>query len=238
VRLGGGDLRSFMVVMIMAVAGFITLAGPLAPVRVFFFPQVDAAAPQGFAHALSAMTALPPLVFAIPVALAFLVAGLSYAPLRANPKQVAWGVVVGLALAFAFIATSILRDLTFDAIPVEGFTFTSTLGRTILYLMTASAGGLNFAVGSVVGIVVGAGLAAFWRRRFRWEACEDPRELGRQVAGACLMGAGGVVAVGCSIGQGASAMATLAYSAPLVFVSIVGGALFGLRQLLRGFQSA
>lgn len=238
VRLGGGDLRSFLIVMIMAVAGFITLAGPLAPVRVFFFPQVDAVAPQGFAHALAAITALPPLVFAIPVGLAFLVAGLSYAPLRASPKQIAWGVLVGLALAFAFIATSVLRDLTFDAIPVEGFTFTSTLGRTILYLMTASAGGLNFAVGSVVGIVLGAGLAAFWRRRFRWEACEDPRELGRQVAGACLMGTGGVLAVGCSIGQGASAMSTLAFSAPVVFISIVAGALLGLRQLLRGFQSA
>jgi len=47
-----------------------------------------------------------------------------------------------------------------------------------------------------------------------------------------------VIAVGCSVGQGASAMATLAYSAPLVFVCIVAGALLGLRQLLRGFQSA
>lgn len=238
VRLGGGDLRSFMIVMIMAVAGFITLAGPLAPLRVYLFPQVDAAAPQGFAHALSAMTALPPIVFAVPIGLAFLAVGLSHAPLRANHKQVVWGVVVGLVLAFAFIVTSVLRHITFDAIPVEGFTFTSPLGRTILYLMTASAGGLNFAVGSVVGIVAGAGLAAFWRRRFRWEACEDPRELGRQVAGACLMGVGGVVALGCSIGQGASAMATLAFSAPIVFVSIVAGALLGLRQLLRGFQSA
>jgi hypothetical protein len=238
VRLGGGDLRSFLIVMIMAVAGFFTLAGPLAPVRVALFPQLDAETPQGFAHALAAMTSLPPLAFALPIGAGFLWLGLSYAPLRENRRQVFWGVVVGLALAFAFIATSMLRDLTFDAIPVEGFTFTSTLGRTILYLMTASAGGLNFAVGSVVGIVAGAGMAAFWRRRFRWEACEDPRELGRQVAGACLMGVGGVLAVGCSIGQGASAMATLAFSAPLVFASIVAGALVGLRQLLRGFQSA
>lgn len=238
VRLGGGDLRSFLIVMMMAVSGFITLAGPLSPLRVALFPQVEATAPQGFAHAFSALTGAPPIVLAIPVGLGLIALGLSHPHLRSAPRTVAWGVVVGLTIAFAFISTSILRMGTFDAIPVEGFTFTAPLGRTILYLMTSSAGGLNFAVGTVVGVVVGAALAAFWRRRFRWEACEDPRELGRQVAGACLMGVGGVIAVGCSIGQGASAMATLAYSAPLVFVCIVAGALFGLRQLLRGFQSA
>ena len=238
VRLGGGDLRSFLIVMMMAVSGFITLAGPLSHLRVALFPQIDAETPQGFAHAFAAMSGLSPLVLAIPVGLGLIALGLAHPHLREAPRTVAWGVVVGLSIAFAFIATSILRVGTFDAVPVEGFTFTAPLGRTILYLMTSSAGGLNFAVGTVVGVVVGAALAAFWRRRFRWEACEDPRELGRQVAGACLMGVGGVIAVGCSVGQGASAMATLAYSAPLVFICIVAGALFGLRQLLRGFQSA
>jgi hypothetical protein len=222
----------------MAVAGFFVLAGPLGPARAMIFPQPEAQTPQGFAHALASLTALPPLAFALPVGLGLLWLGLSHAPLRENRAQVGWGILVGLTLASAFVATSLVNDLTFDAIPVEGFSFTATLGRTLLYLMTASAGGLNFAVGSVMGIVAGAAMAALWRRRFRWEACEDPRELGRQVAGACLMGAGGVLALGCSIGQGASAMATLAFSAPLVFASIVAGALVGLRQLLRGFQQA
>lgn len=238
VRLGGGDLRSFLIVMIMALSGFVTLAGPLSPLRVALFPQIEADSPQGFAHAFADMTGLSPLLVAVPVALVFIGVGLAHPHLRNAPRTIAWGVLVGLALAYAFIATSLLRIGTLDSVPVEGFTFTAPLGRTILYLMTSSAGGMNFAVGSVVGVVAGAALAAAWRRRFRWEACEDPRELGRQVAGACLMGVGGVIAVGCSIGQGASAMATLAFSAPLVFISIVAGAMFGLRQLLRGFQSA
>jgi uncharacterized membrane protein YedE/YeeE len=238
VRLGGGDLRSFLIVMIMAVSGFIALAGPLAPLRVALFPQIEADSPQGFAHAIAAMTGISPLMVAIPTALVLIGVGLGHAHLRNAPRTIAWGVVVGLSLAYGFIVTSILRISTLDAVPVEGFTFTAPLGRTILYLMTSSAGGLNFAVGSVVGVVTGAALAAMWRKRFRWEACEDPRELGRQVAGASLMGVGGVIAVGCSVGQGASAMATLAFSAPLVFICIIAGAMFGLRQLLRGFQSA
>jgi uncharacterized membrane protein YedE/YeeE len=119
---------------------------------------------------------------------------------------------------------------------VLGPSFTAPLGRTLLYLMTASATGPGFAVGSVVGVMGGAFLGSFIKGQFRWEACEDPRELGRQVAGAALMGVGGVVAMGCSIGQGVSGFATLAYSGPVTLLAIVLGALVGLHVLLRGFQ--
>ena len=237
VRLGGGDLRSFLIVMIMAIAGFMTLAGPLAPLRVALFAEVETTVPQGFAHAFARLTDLPPLLLAGPIGTALIWVAIQHPDLRENRATIIWSAVVGITIAGAFIATSILHRTTLNAVPVEGFTFTVPLGRAILYLMTASAGGLNFAVGSVVGVVLGAACAAAWRRRFRWEACEDPRELGRQVAGASIMGVGGVIAMGCSVGQGASAMATLSYSAPVVFVSIVAGALLGLRQLLRGFQS-
>lgn len=237
IRLGGGDLRSFLIVMIMAIAGFITLAGPLSPLRATLFPEVLTTTPQGFAHAFASATDLPPLVFAAPVGFVLIWIGIRHPDLRHSRATMVWSIIVGLSIASAFIATTWLHHATLDAVPVEGFTFTVPLGRAILYLMTASAGGLNFAVGSVVGVVLGAALAAAWRRRFRWEACEDPRELGRQVAGATMMGIGGVIAMGCSVGQGASAMATLSYSAPVVFLSIVVGALIGLRQLLRGFQS-
>jgi len=71
---------------------------------------------------------------------------------------------------------------------------------------------------------------------FRWEACEDPRELRRQVLGAVLMGFGAVLALGCTIGQGISAFSVLAYSAPLTLAAILAGAAFGLRQLITGFS--
>jgi uncharacterized membrane protein YedE/YeeE len=237
IRMGGGDLRAFLVVMIMAIAGFVTLAGPLAHIRVAMFPQEPASTAQGMAHALSGLTGLPLMVIALVVGAAFFAVGLSYEPLRRKPKTMLWGVLAGVALVWAFAGTSWLRDVTMGAVPVEGFTFTAPLGRTVLWLMTSTAGGLNFAVGSVTGVIFGAAAAAIWRKRFKWEACEDPRELGRQVLGAVLMGIGGVVALGCSIGQGASAFSVLAFSAPVTVVAIIAGALFGLRQLVRGFQS-
>jgi hypothetical protein len=66
----------------------------------------------------------------------------------------------------------------------------------------------------------------------KWEACEDPRELGRQAGGAVLLGIGGVI----SIGQGFTAFAPLAWSGPVTLAAIVSGALLGLRQLIAGYH--
>ena len=104
--------------------------------------------------------------------------------------------------------------------------------------MTASGSSLSFSVGSILGVVAGACLGSFSKGHFRWEACEDPRELRRQIFGAILMGTGAVLAVGCSVGQGISAFSTLAYSAPVTLAAIFAGAAIGLRQLITGFTAA
>ncbi|MGG7644569.1 YeeE/YedE family protein [Rhodovulum sp. YNF3179] len=235
-RFGGGDLRALVVVVVMAIFGFITLNGPLAPLRDAIFPQSAADGMQGVAHTFGAVTGLPPFAIAVVVGLGFLAWALAYAPLRGEPRMIFWAVVAGLAIVSGFWGTSALYHASFAAVPVEGHTYTAPLGRTLLYLMTSTAGGLSFPVGSVIGVLAGAFLGSFIRGRFRWEACEDPRELGRQVAGAALMGIGGVIALGCSVGQGLSAFATLAWSAPVTLAAIVVGGLVGLRHLLSGFQ--
>src|SRR5690606_39484983 len=99
-----------------------------------------------------------------------------------------------------------------------------------------TAGGITFSVGAVSGVMLGALAGSLWRGMFRWEACEDPRELGRQVSGAAMMGVGGVIALGCSVGQGVSAFATLAWSGPVTLAAIAVGGVFGLRRLIGGFQ--
>jgi uncharacterized membrane protein YedE/YeeE len=108
----------------------------------------------------------------------------------------------------------------------------------MLYAMTASGNELTFGIGSVLGVLIGAFIGSLIKGHFRWEACEDPRELRRQILGAALMGVGAVVALGCSIGQGLSAFSVLAWSAPVTFAAILAGAALGLRQLITGFQPA
>ena len=55
--------------------------------------------------------------------------------------------------------------------------------------------------------------------------------------GGALMGVGGVMALGCTIGQGITGMSTLAAGSVLAFASIVAGGFFGMKYLEEGSLS-
>jgi uncharacterized membrane protein YedE/YeeE len=75
---------------------------------------------------------------------------------------------------------------------------------------------------------------SLWKREMRWEAFDDAVEMRRHLAGAFLMGFGGVTALGCTVGQGITGMSTLAASAPLALGAIFVGAFIGLHWLMTG----
>ncbi len=236
-RLGGGDLRSFVIVLVLGVSAFITASGPLAWIRVRVFPE-EPAAPEtaaGYAGLLERATGLPAAGFGVALGLALVAWMLSSPAFRRSPRFIIWGSVVGLAVASGWAGSAWVSDGGFGLGPVMSHSFASPLGESILWLMTATGGGLSFAEGSVLGVLAGAFAGSLVKGHFRWEACEDPRELRRQILGAAVMGIGAILAFGCTIGQGVSAFSVLAYSAPVVFLSIMAGAAFGLRQLIVGF---
>lgn len=240
-RCGGGDLRSFVVILVMGISAYMAIAGPTALLREALFPASDRGvdlAGAGMAHALSARLGIDPLLPAGLVALGLAGWALSSAAFRRDRSKLLWGTVVGLAIVWGWWATSWLASTSFEVVQVNSYRFTTPMGKSILYLMTASGGGASFGVGAVAGVLAGAFLGSLSKGHFRWEACDDPRELGRQVLGAFLMGTGGVVAIGCSIGQGLTAFSMLAWSAPVTLASIALGAALGLRQLIHGFAPA
>ncbi|WP_121630865.1 YeeE/YedE family protein [Tropicibacter alexandrii] len=238
-RLGGGDLRSFVIVLVMAVSTYVVLSGPLAPLRAALFEQVPVTgAAPGIAHQLGGLTGLPVNWIGMAIGALILGGSLSSGALWAKPVQLVWAVAVGLSVVLAWGGTAWVARTGFEALPVVSHSFAAPLGESVLWFMTGSARPLSFAVGSVAGVWCGAFIGSLIKGHFRWEACEDPRELRRQIIGAALMGGGAVIALGCSIGQGLSAFSVLALSAPVTFAAIFAGAAFGLRQLIVGFQPA
>lgn len=238
-RLGGGDLRSFVIVLVMGLTAYMTIGGPLAALRVWLFPAGLASDPaaRGIVADIGGISGAPPFLIATVIAAGFIAWALSDADLRRSPRAIVTGVAVAIAIASGWIGTSMVVENSFEDVRATSHTFTAPVGESLFYLMTSSAGGLSFGVGSVAGVLCGALIGSFIKGHFRWEACDDPRELGRQIFGASLMGIGGVVALGCSIGQGMTAFAALTWSAPVTLGAIFIGAMLGLRQLIHGLPT-
>jgi len=234
-RLGGGDLRALVIALVMGVAAYAMLSGPLAALRASLFPITPhPEAAQGWAHLLGARTGLPPWTLGLTVGLVgLLAAGLALARAR-RWKELAWGAAAGGAISGGFLGTAWVANSGFEPWLVHSHSFTAPVGDTIRYAMSSTGLLPDFAIGSVLGVVIGAFFGSLIRDGFRWEACDDPRELKRQMGGAVLMGFGAVLAAGCSVGQGLSALSLLAFHAPVVAATIWLGGWMGLRQLIMG----
>lgn len=238
-RLGGGDLRSFVIVVVMGITAYATTSGPGAWLRLALFPpRGTASEPQGIAHFISSFSGLPVWVIGMAIGALLIALALSSSAMRSERNSIFWSVVVGISVITAWLFTSWIAANGFDGTPVMSHSFAAPVGETILFTMTSTGQTLSFGIGSVGGVWLGAFAGSLIKGHFRWEACEDPRELRRQIFGAAMMGIGAVIALGCSIGQGLSAFSLLAFSAPLTFAAIFVGARFGIKHLIEGFVPA
>lgn len=243
VRLGGGSLKSLMAILVLGIAALSTQRGLLAIGRTEIIDnaQID----LSFAGDQS-ITSLMSSIFGIDLSLATTIAivalmlfwifkNQSY---RRNSKGITTGVVVGSIISFGWWITSYLSAESFDPIQVESASFVAPISDTIMQFGVVTGAGPDYGVGMVIGVILGSAIAAKISNNVHWEACDDARELKRHITGAMLMGFGGVLALGCTIGQGVSAASLLSISVPISMGSIVLGARFGLAYLLEGSFSA
>lgn len=235
-RSGGGDFRAIMIVLVMGISAYMMLSGPLAAARVALTGATELdTQTRSIAALLGRLAGSGPVAPGLAVGVLTVLGALASRAFLLRPAAIFWAAVVGLAIVSGWWGSAWVVHHHFSALPVVSHTYSAPLGETLLYVMTSSGGGLSFGVGSVFGVLAGAFCGSLIKGHFRWEACEDPRELRRQVLGAVLMGFGSVLALGCTIGQGLSAFSVLALSAPVTFAAIFAGAAIGLRQLITGF---
>jgi uncharacterized membrane protein YedE/YeeE len=238
-RLGGGDIRALMIAIVMGVTASAALYGVLGGLRPTLFPIEPATTSvPGIAHMVERVTGLSHA--AIGLALGAIALGLSvrFQTSGERLKRVGWGMVAGVAISSGFLGSYWIVTNGFEAWPVASHSFTAPIGETIHYAMFSSGLAPKFGMGSVLGVIIGAVIGSLIQDGFRWEACEDPRELRRQIGGAVAMGLGAVLAAGCSVGQGLSALSLLSVTAPVVAASIWVGGWIGLRHLIAGLEAA
>ena len=103
--------------------------------------------------------------------------------------------------------------------------------------MASTAVAPGFGTGLIGGVVLGALVAALISGGFKWQSFTSPAETGRYLAGGALMGVGGVLAGGCTVGAGLAGIPTLSMAAILAVAAMIAGAL-ATQRALRASSSA
>jgi len=236
VQLGGGNLKALVVVTTIGLSALATQRGVLGVVREHVIEPLAIGPPGGsqslplLAERLSGF-AIGHVVVTL-VIIAFAAWILRERAFRRDIAGIATGTGLGALVAAGWWMTTQGAMAQLRPVAIEGASFVRPPAELLFHLTIQTGLVPRYSVGLVLGVVVGAVLVAARRHDMRWEACDSARELGRHLAGATLMGIGGVLALGCTIGQGVSAFSVLALSAPITFVSMLIGARIGLSWLL------
>ena len=230
-RMGTGDLRALVSAGVLGVAAAATTGGILAPLRLAMADlwTFDTTSLPG---SLKFPTSFKLLITLAIVAI--LVAWIALSPrFRRRHHLILAGLGLGSAVACGWLVTGPLAD-PFGAHRLESLTFVAPIARTLFLAMGETINEATFAVATVFGVVLGSGAVTWRRDELRWEAFDDAREMRRHLIGAALMGFGGVLARGCTIGQGLSAASTLSLTAPIAILFMILGARLGLLYLIEG----
>lgn len=237
VLLGRGNLRSLVVVIIVGVTAQMTLKGLVAPLRLAFLRWSEVtlksvAVPDIMtAHGLDA--ALSRFIAAAIVSLALLAFALTYAPFRKAYGLVAASVVIGLLIPAGWFATGYLGADPFNPAPVGSLTFVAPSADSLQYVMFSTGSTLSFGVVVVAGVLLGSFIMALVTRRFAIEGYTSVQHMLRSIGGAALMGSGGAMAYGCTVGQGLTGLSTLALPSMVAGTGILLGAAAALRSPIR-----
>ncbi len=214
---GSGNLRALTVLLVFAFTAHATLKGVLAPLRTTLG---SVTLPMGESVSLAALPGGAILWAAVIALISFSFAARS----GARPLHLGLAVVIGLLVPAAWIGTGFVLYDEFDPIALESLSFTSPAAETLFWGVASTSIPAGFGVGLLGGVVAGALALSLISGRFEWQSFTSPRETGRYLLGAVLMGIGGVLAGGCTVGAGLSGIPTLSVAALLALASIATGA--------------
>jgi uncharacterized membrane protein YedE/YeeE len=133
------------------------------------------------------------------------------------------GVVIGACVIAGWYVTGSLGVDDFDPVPVESISFIASTGDAINYLMSFTGATINFGMALIFGVIAGSFAYAIISGNFRIETFSNRAEMVSHLVGGALMGFGGVLSVGCTIGQGVTGVSSLAMGSVLAVLSIVFG---------------
>ncbi|MDH5246799.1 MAG: YeeE/YedE family protein [Betaproteobacteria bacterium] len=251
IRVGGGNLKSLIVLVFFAISAYMTLKGLFAVWRTAgldpwrFDVAAFGAQTSDLPSILAALGVGGAVRLWFPFAFAAAIAAwvFSNREFRATREMIIGGILIGAVIVGGWYVSGHVGYLAEDPATLEEKFVATNSGRAesfsytapIAYLLelliywTDQSRVLTFGIAGVLGMLVGAAGMALATKTFRWEGFTTTEDLANHVVGGILMGFGGVTALGCTIGQGLSGVSTLALGSFLAVGAIVAGCVAALK---------
>ena len=234
VRVGGGNLKSLVVMLMLGITAATTLYGVLALVRIHYIEVTNfnlsshGMANQGLDSVIVALTGIKNAKLVHWVVTGLLGGGLvlfafASRDFRKSFDNILAGAFIGLAVVAAWYITGKIGHDDFNPIPVESFTFVAPISDALQYVMTFTGSTIKFSIAAVGGVIAGSFIYAVVSRKFRVETFTSRSDMINHITGGALMGFGGIVGLGCTIGQGVTGVSTLAVGSMITLIMIIFG---------------
>ena len=155
---------------------------------------------------------------------------------KLSADNITSGIVVGLVVVFAWLLTggqlgqawienNDFLDTPYPAVGVQSFTFINPMGEALLYTTSGlNSFFLTFGVAALLSTIFGSFVYALISKNLRLEWFVNKHDFIRHLVGGILIGIGGVLSLGCTIGQGVTGVSTLAIGSIITLISIIFGA--------------
>ena len=250
VRIGGGNLKSIVVFIVLGLVAYMTMRGFLGIMKVNTIDKVFLS--------LSTNQDLPSILSAsfgiakenLRSILALIIGGvfIGFALLKKSfwsSENLLAGIGVGVAITAIWWVSGRYAHLTEDPNTLqeaflvtnsgrmESLSFVAPYAFALDWMMFTSDKSKILTIGivAVIGMILGSAISSILSKNFRWESFRGVEDTANHLVGAALMGFGGVTAVGCTIGQGLSGLSTLALNSFIAFPGFILGAYIGLQYL-------
>ena len=246
-RLGGGSVRSLVVLVFLAISAYMTLKGLFGQWRSSYLDPVAidlsglGMQGQSLADVLARLTGMPAksalLAATGVVVIALLIFVFKDKRFRASGEQIIGGTILGLLVTagwylsghIGFAENPDTLEMTYfgtNSRTMESLSFVAPTAYSLelLMLWTDKSLHVTFGIATIVGVVLGSLIHAVTSRQFHWEGFASLEDLRNHLMGGILMGFGGVLAMGCTIGQGLTGVSTLALGSFISVAGIVAGA--------------
>lgn len=214
---GTGNIRAFVVFIIFAISAHATLKGIFAPLRVWLGSfTINLGGTAGFSKLIGGPIFWSIILVCVSLFFAY--------KSKAKISHLIFAIFIGLLIPLSWIGTGFILFDEFDPIPFQSLSFTSPSSDLLFWSIASTSIPAGFGVGLIGGVIVGSFISSILKNEFQWVSFNSHKQTKQYLFGALLMGSGGVLAGGCTVGAGLAGIPTLSFAALFALLSVIVGA--------------